>query len=190
MKCQSFDSHYAKNCKNSHNTCGTCAGDHHTKGCTNTSPDKCYCANCKETGHATWDCKCPTFINLSKCYHSHLPDIAYRFFPESDNPATWVQEDQVDQAWEEPPQDENGRPHPQPHPMFMGEPEWKKVDHCWWPPCPSQEPHHKSATSNPPIQTLITDKWPASSQNISQAPLNAQTVSTSNNDSPSPNPNS
>ena len=103
MKCQSFNGHYAKDCTSLHNTCGMCSREHRTKDCTDTSPDKrCY-ANCKEHGHAAWDHECPTFINLSKCYHLHLPDVAYRYFPESNDPAMWVQENETDQAWQDPP---------------------------------------------------------------------------------------
>ena len=108
MKCQSFGGHYAKECKSLRDTCGTCAREHRTKDCTVTTPDKHHCTNCKAEGHAAWDCECPTFINLSKRYHSHLPDVAYRYFPESDDPATWIRENEANQAWNEPPRDENG----------------------------------------------------------------------------------
>ncbi|KIM57127.1 hypothetical protein SCLCIDRAFT_131171, partial [Scleroderma citrinum Foug A] len=108
MKCQSFGSHCTKECQSPWDTCRTCAREHCTKNCTVTTPDKHHCVNCKADRHAAWDCKCPTFINLSKCYHSHLPDVAYRYFPKSDDPATWIRENEADQAWNEPPRDENG----------------------------------------------------------------------------------
>ena len=65
MKCQSFTgSHFTKECKSDHDTCGTCAGEHQTKDCMASLPEGLRCANCKEAGHAAWDRDCPIFINL------------------------------------------------------------------------------------------------------------------------------
>ena len=107
MKFQSFGGHYANDCKNSRDTCRMCAGEHHTKDCTVTTPDKHHGVNCKADGHTAWDRECPTFINLSKHYHLHLPDVAYRYFPKSDDPTTWIWENKADQDWNEPLCDEN-----------------------------------------------------------------------------------
>ncbi|KIM50606.1 hypothetical protein SCLCIDRAFT_43741, partial [Scleroderma citrinum Foug A] len=82
MKCQSFNgSHFAKECKSDHNTCSTCAGEHRTKNCTASVPEGLHCANCKEVGHAAWNRDCPIFINLCQCFHAHLPDTNYRYYP-------------------------------------------------------------------------------------------------------------
>ena len=90
MKCQSFEgSHFARDCRKSNDTCGTCAGNHRTKNCEATSPDQHRCANCQELGHAAWDQECPIYLKKARQYQSHIADARYRFYPECEDPSTW-----------------------------------------------------------------------------------------------------
>ena len=59
-------------------------------------PEGLRCANCKEVGHVAWDRECPIFINLCQHFHATLPDVNYRFYPESNNPSTWEYEPSPD----------------------------------------------------------------------------------------------
>lgn len=100
MKCQSFEgSHFARDCRKTDDTCGTCAGNHRTKNCESTSQDQRYCANCREAGHAAWDRDCPVYQDKVKQYQSHIADARYRFYPEREDPTTWELDINDDPQW-------------------------------------------------------------------------------------------
>ena len=122
LKCQSFENgHFAKNCRYSHDVCGTCAGNHRTSACTVSRQEDRYCTNCKTQGHAAWDRECPTFQELMKRYHSKLPDVNYRFFPIADDHSSWELEDGENEPHPNNSRPARTRPTPQPHPMFRNE---------------------------------------------------------------------
>ncbi|KIM59689.1 hypothetical protein SCLCIDRAFT_27094 [Scleroderma citrinum Foug A] len=91
-------------------------------------PEGLRCANCKEVGHAAWDRECPIFINLCQRFHANLPDVNYRFYPESDNPSTWEHEPGPDHLQPEAQRPTGARRVPQPHPMFAREDGWKTTE--------------------------------------------------------------
>ena len=88
LKCQSFEgSHFARDCRSPVDTCSTCGGNHRSTDCTDR--DKRYCANCKKTGHASWDRECPVFQEKTRKYRAHIPDAKYRYYPVKDDTSTW-----------------------------------------------------------------------------------------------------
>ena len=106
MKCQSFEgSHFARDCKKSDDTCGTCAGNHRTKECESTAPDQCCCANCQKAGHAAWDRECPVYLEKARRFQSHIADAHYRFYPEREDPSTWELDADTNHQW--PPTDQH-----------------------------------------------------------------------------------
>ena len=182
MKCQSFDGHFAKNCTSTRDTCGTCTGDHRTKDCAVTSPELRRCVNCKTTGHAAWSRQCPFFTDLLNRHHSHLQDVNYRYFPESNDPATWVRESEAEQDWQDPPRDENNRPYPRPHPMFAeGEGPADRRQRSTRPP---QARNRRPVPTDRTKQSLLTDKWQGTPQNTLTTPSPTQPAGCSTSDSP------
>ena len=100
MKCQSFEgSHFARDCKRTDDTCGTCTGNHRTKDCESTSLDQHWCANCQEVGHAAWDRECPVYLEKARQYQSHIADARYRFYPEREDPTTWELDADTNHQW-------------------------------------------------------------------------------------------
>ena len=90
LKCQSLTaSHLVANCE-APNTCGTCAKEHKTAECTKSDNNKFWCINCKESGHASWDCLFPCFLEASRWLETTDPEHTYRFSP-SQEPCTWDQ---------------------------------------------------------------------------------------------------
>jgi len=90
LKCQILDAgHMAAQCE-SQNTCGTCGDCHLTSECEVTDRDLFKCANCKTSGHASWDRECPKFKEGCKKIDTANPESTYRFFP-LDEPWTWEQ---------------------------------------------------------------------------------------------------
>ena len=97
-KCQSYDGHFARDCKATHDTCANCAGDHPTTRCKITDHSAYRCANCKEDGHAAWDRDCPTLRAKVRARFARQPDAGFRFFV-TNNPETWIHEnDELDCA--------------------------------------------------------------------------------------------
>lgn len=97
LKCQSYGtSHIAANCKQSHDTCRTCAGRHRTNHCKERNPDKYSCISCKECNHqhkhALWDKLCPTYLELKHKIDECNPKTGYKYFLTED-PATWEKSD-------------------------------------------------------------------------------------------------
>ncbi|KAF8584624.1 hypothetical protein K439DRAFT_1316163, partial [Ramaria rubella] len=90
LKCQDLNtSHIAAECRQIHDTCGTCAEMHRTSDCQVTDSSKFKWANCKTTGHAAWDWNCPKFIAANSRHQSKHPENSYRFFPSSTDHTTW-----------------------------------------------------------------------------------------------------
>jgi hypothetical protein len=93
MKCNRFTSrHTAKTCKAEHDTCTKCAGEHREEACTSTTLS---CINCKGE-HAASDRACPRYLDEMKKIRDRVPDNKYPFYPEADDPSTWVQETDTD----------------------------------------------------------------------------------------------
>ncbi|EIN05541.1 hypothetical protein PUNSTDRAFT_74396 [Punctularia strigosozonata HHB-11173 SS5] len=61
-RCQRFGCHFAAQCREIHNTCGTCGSiSYATAKCEyKDKHEKHYCVNCRQAGHAAWSCDCPT----------------------------------------------------------------------------------------------------------------------------------
>ena len=58
LKCQGWN-HIAKDCIETVDTCGNCAGQHRTNTCKATNKK---CASCKTDDHTSWSRQCPIFI--------------------------------------------------------------------------------------------------------------------------------
>ncbi|KAI9064364.1 hypothetical protein FKP32DRAFT_1611428 [Trametes sanguinea] len=92
-RCQSYDGHFARDCKAPDDVCATCAGPHPTAECMVTDPYRYRCANCQEDGHAAWDHNCPTLRAKVRASTARRADAGFRFFVTS-NPETWVPEEE------------------------------------------------------------------------------------------------
>lgn len=94
LKCQFFGkNHKASECKQIHDTCGSCASlDHRTSQCRE-DPAKYNCVNCAArtlpSGHASWDRLCPIYKEYKSKIEDHDHEAKYKFFPTED-PNTWT----------------------------------------------------------------------------------------------------
>lgn len=87
LRCQKLEPrHMARDCELIADVCGTCAGLHSTHECT--EPRR-QCVNCGTTNHASWDRKCPAFIEATRKVQKANSLEQYRFFPMTDDPSTW-----------------------------------------------------------------------------------------------------
>lgn len=87
LRCQKLEPrHMARDCELIADVCGTCAGLHSTHECT--EPRR-QCVNCGTTNHASWDHKCPAFIEATRKVQKANSLEQYRFFPMTDDPSTW-----------------------------------------------------------------------------------------------------
>ncbi|KAI0362990.1 hypothetical protein BV20DRAFT_959209, partial [Pilatotrama ljubarskyi] len=60
-RCQSYDGHFARECRAVTDICAHCAGTHPTSQCEVAGEPRAHrCANCGVDGHAAWDRSCPT----------------------------------------------------------------------------------------------------------------------------------
>ena len=91
LKCQHIGPHFAAQCSQDGETCGTCGKGHATKECTERNTDHYWCVNCKTGGHASWDRMCPSFRGESERMKRRDPESSYRFYPVEDTPWTWEQ---------------------------------------------------------------------------------------------------
>jgi len=90
MKCQVVGAtHFAAECKSTHDVCGWCSKDHWTSKCPVTDPSLLKCHNCKEGAwpHTTADRKCLAFVAEVQKLHARTPGSKYRYFVTND-PAT------------------------------------------------------------------------------------------------------
>ena len=91
LKCQHISSHFAAQCPQDGETCGTCGKAHTTRDCTERDTNNYWCVNCKLGGHASWDRMCPCFREESERLRHRDPESTYRFYPKEDVPWTWEQ---------------------------------------------------------------------------------------------------
>lgn len=87
LRCQKLEpGHMARDCDMIEDVCGTCGGLHTTQECTE---DTRRCVNCQTTDHASWDRKCPAFMEATRKVQKANTLERYRFFPMADDPRTW-----------------------------------------------------------------------------------------------------
>jgi hypothetical protein len=86
MKCRKWG-HFAAECPDTKDTCGTCGNDHRTNTCSETSGK--FCASCNSHTHASWDRNCPEFAKRCAWYDQKHPDNLLKFFPTDED---WTQE--------------------------------------------------------------------------------------------------
>jgi len=86
LKCQHWG-HFAKDCKEMRDTCGTCAKEHRTTNCC--SFQTFYCVNCKTDRHASSDRECPEYIRRQDALDRKTPENSMPYFPTEE---TWTQE--------------------------------------------------------------------------------------------------
>lgn len=84
LKCQRWG-HMAKECKEQHDTCGTCAKNHRTNGCP--SHNTVYCISCDSDNHASWSRTCPEFKRRCQALDENTPENCMPYFP-TDEPWT------------------------------------------------------------------------------------------------------
>ena len=84
-KCQHYG-HIARNCKATHDTCGTCGGQHRTANCT--AYRTVYCVVCRSHNHASWGRTCPEFKKRCTTLNDNFPENNMPYFPSD---ASWTQ---------------------------------------------------------------------------------------------------
>ncbi|KAF5374638.1 hypothetical protein D9615_008935 [Tricholomella constricta] len=80
LKCQFYGKgHIAQECKQIHETCGTCAGQHRSKDCKETDMRKLCCVNCRarrwRDNHSSADRLCPVFLEAKERLKSRMPEL-------------------------------------------------------------------------------------------------------------------
>lgn len=87
LHCQKLEpGHLAHDCEMIEDVCGTCAGLHSTQSCTEPTRQ---CVNCADGHHASWDHKCPAFLEATHKVQQANTLEQYRFFPLTDDPDAW-----------------------------------------------------------------------------------------------------
>src|ERR1019366_4696620 len=71
MKCRKWG-HYAADCSESKDTCGTCGGEHRTNACTENN--RKHCVSCNASTHTSWDRDCPEAERRRTWYDEKHPD--------------------------------------------------------------------------------------------------------------------
>jgi hypothetical protein len=95
MKCQGFTArHTAKTCRTEHDTCAKCSGQHREDTCT---ADTLKCSNCKGD-HAAADRACPKYLDEVRKLRERVPDNRYPLYVQADDPSTWEQDAEADDA--------------------------------------------------------------------------------------------
>ncbi|KAA1476911.1 hypothetical protein DENSPDRAFT_755192, partial [Dentipellis sp. KUC8613] len=90
LKCQKIGSHFAKECPENKDICGTCGKTHVTKACEEDDKTHFWCVNCEKHGHASWDRTCATFMRRSEEMDKRTAEATYRYYPTNE-PWTWEQ---------------------------------------------------------------------------------------------------
>ena len=85
LKCQGWN-HIAKDCIETTDTCGSCAGQHRTDTCK--SKEK-KCASCKTDDHTSWSRQCPTFLKKLADLNNRSLENSTIYFPTNE-PWTWT----------------------------------------------------------------------------------------------------
>ena len=78
LRCRRWG-HFAINCLESEDKCGTCGEAHRTNLCKN--PQKKHCVSCNTDTHTSWDRNCPEFIRKCKIYNEKHPENNLVYFP-------------------------------------------------------------------------------------------------------------
>lgn len=78
LRCRRWG-HFAVNCLDPEDTCGTCGGAHRTSLCDNR--DKKHCVSCNTDTHTSWDRNCPEFIRRGKNFDHLHPENTMVYFP-------------------------------------------------------------------------------------------------------------
>jgi hypothetical protein len=78
LKCRKWG-HFANQCSETKDICGTCGGDHWTNACSESH--KRYCAPCGTNSHASWDRQCPIFLRRCAEFDESHPENALKYFP-------------------------------------------------------------------------------------------------------------
>ena len=78
MKCRRWG-HFAAQCQEVDDTCGTCGGKHRTNTCDNR--EKLHCVSCGDNSHASWDRACPEFTKRCAILDERNPLNSMPFFP-------------------------------------------------------------------------------------------------------------
>jgi hypothetical protein len=78
LRCRRWG-HFATNCQEPNDTCGTCGEAHRTNLCKNT--ERKHCVSCRTNSHTSWDRECPEFIRRCKLYDENHPENKMVYFP-------------------------------------------------------------------------------------------------------------
>jgi hypothetical protein len=82
LRCRRWG-HFAANCIEPTDTCGTCGKNHCTTHYKET--EKKHCVSCNTDTHASWDRNCPEFIRRSRIYDENHPENNMVYFPTDEN---------------------------------------------------------------------------------------------------------
>jgi hypothetical protein len=85
MKCRRWG-HFATECDQPMDTCGTCGGNHRTSTCNGENGR--FCVSCNDHSHASWDRMCPEFARRCAWYDERHPENLLKYFPTED---AWTQ---------------------------------------------------------------------------------------------------
>jgi len=85
LKCQRWG-HMAKDCRETSDTCGTCAENHRMNTCT--AYKTLRCANCDSKTHGSWSRQCPEFLQHCHDLNTHTPKNQMLYFPTDE---AWMQ---------------------------------------------------------------------------------------------------
>ena len=87
-RCLKFQgwNHIAKECNETINTCGNCAGQHRTDTCKSTEKK---CVSCKTDNHTSWSHQCPTFLKKLADLNNRNLENSTIYFPTK-KPWTWT----------------------------------------------------------------------------------------------------
>ena len=101
LRCRRWG-HFAANCFEPTDTCGTCGDNHRTASCSN--PEKKHCVSCNTDSYTSWDRKCPEFIRWSKIHDNNHPENNMVYFPTEENWTLTTRPDRVPLEERFPPQ--------------------------------------------------------------------------------------
>ena len=82
MRCRLWG-HFATNCMEQSDACGTCGEAHRTNQCKN--PDRKHCVSCKTDTHTSWDRNCPEFIRRRRSFDDKHPENNIIYFPTEED---------------------------------------------------------------------------------------------------------
>ena len=74
--------HMSYDCQQPFSVCSTCTGRHCTSDCAN--HDKPCCVSCRMEGHASWDQRCPVFLNKCQDMDARMTENQMPYYPTGD----------------------------------------------------------------------------------------------------------